>query len=94
MNGPMATSASSPFHSQLRTLVGGPQVAFMRPTVIGRIHSITSSALASSGSGIVSPSALAVLRLMINSTFVACWTGMSAGFSPLKSGRRRPPFCR
>jgi hypothetical protein len=34
MNGPMATSALSPFHSQLRTLVGGPQVEFMRPTVI------------------------------------------------------------
>ena len=29
------------------------------------------------------PSALAVLRLMISSTFVACCVGRSAGFSPL-----------
>ena len=37
-----------------------------------------------SGSGTVRPSALAVLRLMINSTFVSCCTGKSAGFSPLR----------
>jgi len=30
------------------------------------------------------PSVLAVLRLMINSSFVACMTGRSAGFSPLR----------
>jgi hypothetical protein len=24
------------------------------------------------------------LRLMISSTFVVCWTGRSAGFSPLR----------
>src|SRR5262245_41070436 len=30
------------------------------------------------------PSAFAVLRLMISSTFVDCWTGRSAGFSPLR----------
>src|SRR5262249_14195444 len=35
----------------------------------------------------VRPSDLAVLRLTIGSTFVTCWTGRSAGFSPL----RRPP---
>ena len=32
----------------------------------------------------VMPSALAVLRLMTSSTFVDCWTGRSAGFSPLR----------
>src|SRR5262249_14161946 len=48
------------------------------------LHSITSSASASSLSGIWRPSVLAVLRLMINSSFVACWTGKSAGFSPLR----------
>ena len=47
-------------------------------------HSITSSALASNLSETVMPSALAVFRLMINSTLVACWTGRSAGFSPLR----------
>src|SRR5262245_47716565 len=47
-------------------------------------HSITSSASASSLSGIWRPSAFAVLRLMINSIFMACMTGRSAGFSPLR----------
>jgi hypothetical protein len=28
--------------------------------------------------------ALAVLRLMTNSNFTVCWTGKSAGFSPLR----------
>src|SRR5262249_44570340 len=41
-----------------------------------RGHSITSSARGR-------PSALAVLRLMVNASFVICWTGRSAGFSPL-----------
>jgi len=56
------------------------------PTAEGRwaIHSITSSARPISGSGIVRPSVFAVLRLMIISTFVACWTGMSAGLAPLR----------
>src|SRR5215471_8798239 len=44
---------------------------------------MTSSAVANSVSGMVRPRALAVLRLMTSSTFVACWTGRSAGFSPL-----------
>src|SRR5262249_35052939 len=47
-------------------------------------HSITSSARPSRVIGKVIPSVLAVLRLMINSTFVACCTGRSAGFSPLR----------
>src|SRR5215468_5748484 len=47
-------------------------------------HSITSSALACSVSGTVSPSAFAVLRLTTSSNFADCWTGKSAGFSPLR----------
>src|SRR5262249_48017507 len=47
-------------------------------------HSITSSARASSESGTVRPSVLAALRLIVNSTLVDCWTGRSAGFSPLR----------
>ena len=47
-------------------------------------YSISSSARPSSGNGIVRPSVLAVLRLMISSTLVSCWTGMSAGLSPLR----------
>ena len=56
----------------------------MQKSPAGKFHSITSSARPSSVSGTVRPSALAVLRLMINSTFVDCWTGRSAGFSPLR----------
>jgi hypothetical protein len=51
---------------------------------LATLHSITSSARPSSGSGTVMPSALVALRLRINSTFVACWTGKSAGLSPLR----------
>src|SRR6516162_9773699 len=47
-------------------------------------HSITSSVSASSRSGTVRPSALAVLRLMTSMYLVGNWTGRSAGFSPLR----------
>jgi hypothetical protein len=49
-----------------------------------RAYSITSSARASSEGGKVRPSALAVLRLRANSTFVTRCTGRSAGLSPLR----------
>jgi hypothetical protein len=45
---------------------------------------ITSSAKANSPSRIVSPSGLAVLRLMMNSYLVGSITGRSAGFAPLR----------
>src|SRR5262249_34733059 len=48
------------------------------------LHSITSSAMASSLSGIWRPSALAVLRLITSSNLVGCSTGNSAGFAPLR----------
>ena len=47
-------------------------------------HSITSSARPSSEIGTLRPSAFAVLRLRNISTFVACCTGRSEGFSPLR----------
>jgi hypothetical protein len=47
-------------------------------------YSITSSAVICMINGTASPSALAVLRLMTNSNFTVCWTGRSAGFSPLR----------
>src|SRR6516164_5981315 len=47
-------------------------------------HSITTSAPARSDGGTVSPSALAVIRLMLNSNLVDCTTGRSAGFAPLR----------
>src|SRR5262245_31997458 len=46
-------------------------------------HSITSSVMASTPSGIVRPSVLEVPRLITNSNFVGARTGSSAGFSPL-----------
>lgn len=45
-------------------------------------YSIKSSAVASNFSGIVRPSAFAVLRLMTNSYLVGACTGRSGGFSP------------
>ena|SRR5215831_8355504 len=49
------------------------------------LYSITSSARDSSACGTVRPSALAVFWLMYSSTLVACWTGRSAGLSPLRT---------
>jgi hypothetical protein len=48
-------------------------------------HSITSSAVASSLSGTVRPSILAVSALMTSSNFDDCTTGKSAGFVPLRT---------
>jgi hypothetical protein len=100
MNGPKATSALSPFDSQLRTLVGADhrhrrllRARRKRPCddraaekrdEVATFHSITSSAVTSSLSGTVRPSAFAVLRLMPNSNFTVCWTGKSPGFSPFR----------
>src|SRR5262245_9225748 len=47
-------------------------------------HSITSSARPSRESGVLRPRALADLRLIIISSFVAWKTGRLAGFSPLR----------
>jgi hypothetical protein len=49
-----------------------------------RRYSITSSAVICMISGIVRPSALAVLRLMINSNLVGACTGRSPGLSPFR----------
>ena len=46
---------------------------------------ITSSAVANSVSGMVRPSALAVLTLMASSNLVGSRTGKSAGFSPFRT---------
>jgi hypothetical protein len=47
-------------------------------------HSITSSASASSVGGMSIPSAFAVCRLMTKSNLLACMTGSSVGFAPLR----------
>ena len=48
-------------------------------------YSNTSSARPISVLGMLRPSALAVFRFMYSSTLVACCTGRSAGFSPLRT---------
>jgi hypothetical protein len=48
------------------------------------VHSITSSARASSVGGTSRLRALAVRRLMTSSNLVGCTTGRSAGFAPLR----------
>ena len=48
------------------------------------LHSITSSAVASSDGGTVRPSIRAVWALMTSSNLLACTTGKSAGFAPLR----------
>src|SRR5262249_22829078 len=51
---------------------------------VSPVHSITSSARASSAGGTVSPSILAVCALMTSSNLLDCTTGRSAGFAPLR----------
>src|SRR5262249_24246932 len=51
---------------------------------LAALHSITSSTKEISRAGISMSSALAVLRLITNSNLVSCWTGRSAGLSPLR----------
>src|SRR5262249_33840465 len=51
---------------------------------IAALHSITSSARASSVGAMLTPSAFAVVRLITRSNLVGCSTGMSAGFAPRK----------
>ncbi len=57
-------------------------------------YSITSSAPPSSVRGIVIPRVFAVLRLIISSIFVTCWTGSSAGLAPLSMRAVWMPACR
>src|SRR5882724_11028825 len=80
---PVATQHSLP--SGRYSLLGPDFHRLDRTSFSWRTHSITSSARPSSIGDTSRPSALAALRLMINSTFVTCWTGRSAGFSPLRT---------
>jgi hypothetical protein len=56
----------------------------LSPGRLSVTYRITSSARPSSDGGIVSPRALAVLRLMTRSNFVGCSTGRSRGLAPLR----------
>jgi len=74
-------SALPPESGRVPDTGGRLESAISRHSVI---HSITSSARASSVGGTLRPSALAVFRLITSSNFVGPWTGRSAGFSPLR----------
>src|SRR5262249_41197850 len=73
-------------HGLLRTRRERPRgrAAKKRDELAPTHHSITSSAATSSLSGTVRPRAFAVFALIANSNFTVCWTGKSAGFSPLR----------
>src|SRR5262249_21461394 len=58
--------------------------AEQRDELAAPYHSITSSARERSVVGILMPNVLAVGRLMTSSKLVGSWTGISAGFSPLR----------
>src|SRR5262245_14639675 len=80
-------SDGAQFHRLLRPRRPRPRrrsAAEQRDDLSTPHHSITSSARASSVSGTVSPSALAVLRLITSSYLVGACTGKSPGFSPLR----------
>ena len=51
---------------------------------LAALHSITSSARMSKAGDTSIRSARAVAMFITRSTFTACWTGRSAGFSPLR----------
>ena len=56
---------------------------------LAALHSITSSAMASSDGGTVRPNMRAVVLLMTSSNLVDCTTGKSPGFAPLST---RPAY--
>src|SRR4051812_10084867 len=79
---PVATQHSLP--SGRYSLLGPDFHRLDRASFAWRTHSITSSAIASSPAEGVSPSVLAVLRLITSANLVGCKTGRSAGFMPLR----------
>ena len=68
--------------SQLPSLPGQEHGRTIPLAEVALPHSITSSTRTRNDSGIVSPSALAVVRLTTRSNFVGCSTGISPGFVP------------
>src|SRR5262245_24500256 len=80
-----------PLHGLLRARCERPRCrgATEQRDELAPLHSITSSARPSKVIGKVRPSVFAVFRLIKNSVFVDCWTGRSAGLSPL---RMRPTY--
>ena len=76
---------TSPAFAPKRTLVADMQCPLSANGRHRVIHSITSSARASSIGGTSIPSAFAVLALMMRRNRVGCSIGRSAGFTPLRT---------
>ena len=87
-SGCRGTQKSDPRHlaALLRARRQRPRRAAPPSSVMNsrRLHSITSSARASSVGGTSRPSILAVSALMTSSNLVDCTTGRSAGLAPLR----------
>src|SRR5258708_29942296 len=82
---PPADGAQAPYPvttDRLRTFERSGHLE--RGVMTAPLHSITSSARASSAVGPSRPRLFAVLRLIASSYFVGACTGKSAGFSPLR----------
>jgi hypothetical protein len=77
--------AMSALHPKADMCSANNDVRFGPIADIRACYSITSSARPINVLGTVMPSALAVFKLMTNSTFADCTTGSSAGFSPLST---------
>src|SRR5713101_7781904 len=78
-NVPVVPAVLDKGHKSKQTRRGGTNAALScEKRTLATSYSITSSARLGSGSGMVMPSALAVLRFRNSSTFVPCWTGFDA----------------
>jgi hypothetical protein len=81
----LRTDQALALQAEARERVRGSERPRLRLSAQPRaVHSITSSARASSMGGMVRPSALAVIILIVRSNLVGCSTGKSAGFAPRK----------
>ena len=98
-SGHWSTSASCPLYPQKQTLrsAAGMSALCQKQTYAVQQaagYEITLSALASSDSGTVMPSAFAVSRLMISSNLLGCSTGMSPGLVPRRILSTMSAACR
>ena len=91
-SGHRRTSNQCP-HPQKRTLELSCGMSALCQKRTSDTYSITSSAIAMTPGGIVSPSALAVLRLITSSNVVGWIIGRSAGLAPLRILPIYTPTC-
>src|SRR5262245_32280524 len=75
-------------NNELRSLAKKDQSTWlvaMQSAALAPLHSITSSAIASSPGGNVKPRALAVFKFRTSSNLLSCITGRSTGLAPLRT---------